>query len=376
LAAVGQESRSVENQLFWLQRLVSRVRFWGKPIKFYWLAILIPALIILGHFLISLVTNGLGRFENDEGLWLTATAWVATLLAIDVYTRRASKLIESLKVFTTHDDTEKIRIRNLIFGKWMLITGAIFAASELGLLFVSYNPLTYVTGLQEIPYSGGPVLAMKYTSIPAYIWTNFFWCFFFFLIGNGVWIYFATLFVAVHRLVHPKTVPKVDLFDSEIREKVPLVGSTIIAAVGILSFPLIILSPLVETDITNPALLPRLFGIWEVVFVAYAAVLIVGLSSMYPLHKLWEEQKRFHLNRLTANLSVLYKKYSEANPTNITENDYRDLFFLRNQEAFLEKIHTWPFDRRPTRIALTFVYYIVFPFLLAELAQFVASVLH
>lgn len=261
---------------FWLQRLSPKIWFGRSANESYWaISLLIPAVIVLGHLIIATFTDGLPRFDNDLGLIFTAAAWIAMLNSINFFTERYVRLVTFLEQTGTSNASGR-RIDFVFKTRFMTLSGGLFALGELSIIFLNYPPQFFVTGFKEVPYSGPPLLAMKYTSIPAYIWTNSFWALFFFILGNCVWMMLSTTYI----LLRFRSTSQSN-GDIQVKKRgVELATSMMATAAVSVTAPLAALTPLALSDSLDSSLLPRLAGYYDAVGIGYAVLLIAAIVSL------------------------------------------------------------------------------------------------
>lgn len=276
-----------ETSLYWLQRAVEHVRLGGWRLSYREFAVVLPVVIVAGHFAIASFTNGLDKFLNDGGLLLTAAAWCGVLLAIQSFVRKLDGFGRSVQNLTGSDTEARLVVGRILSPRSMAVSGILAAVAEMGILAFYYNPLQYVTGFREPAYAGPVSLAMKYTSVPAYLWTNFFWAFLFFVLGNCAWLCMASI-VEVTRKLTDKEVVELGLASDAGGHVLSLGRSTILSGALTLLVPLVFLAPMAAADASNTLLLPRLAGIYEVLALAFVGLLALALGSSYLVRRRWD----------------------------------------------------------------------------------------
>lgn len=268
-----ENSRS---SLYWLQSAAARFEFMGKHMSYREFAVALPTMIVVGHLVIASITSGLPRFFNDVGLVLTSAAWIAMLLAIERYTIKLHALDDYIADAQGTSGSGLSLGDRIMNQRWIVVTGVLAAASELAILVWDYNPSQFVTGFQELPYNGQLALAMKYASIPAYLWTNFFWGLFFFILGNCLWFSVSSMIIIPKRLTSLRLKKSSSRNEDWNRKSSSLGRSAILAAVSALVLPLFFLAPMASADISNPLLLPRLATVYG--FLALLLIVLLGAT--------------------------------------------------------------------------------------------------
>jgi hypothetical protein len=388
-AGPGQES---SEPLFWLERSV--LKFWAKykptskrpkskdegggdshVIRPYIIfAILFPLIIPISHGVAAVFTGGLDRFRNDFGLVFTVCAWVALLLGLawvnhvfeDLFSALPNLVVEEQSSETIHKMKERIWGRRSI-----LFSGLLCSGVELSLVTIAYPPWNFLTGFREAPYVGPALLAMDYTSIPNYALSVIFWAAFFFLIGNGLWIFLSSLILMSKRTDFQNKLRELNadnLFSHEFKEGLPTIGNALISAIGILGVPIALLLPVV---VGQHSFFPSLSSIYPVIFASYAVLVLMALLLVViPIHLKWkdnlEEYKKEHQSDFGA-LHALFEKKLDS----INHGDFMKFVVLSIKEQHVDNAYTWPIEREPFSFAVGFAYTIMLPIVLTYILPYV-----
>jgi hypothetical protein len=337
--------------VFWLERIAFRkqVPYRKQPI------LLLPLIIVLGHFAISMFTGGLDRFWHDLGLILVVLGWWAVLWAIANYTahlRELSSVVDGIS-----------EIQHFILGKGTYLFGLFGVIISAWNFWVKHSASESFTGWIEFPYDGSWQFAMKYTSIPASLWGSAFWTLFDFIAGGILWMCIANI-LAMRRISRESKL-EIDLFDTDRIKKSRAIGSTALAAT-LMPAAGLILSPLALTAGTR--LYPYLWFTYLWGYVVYTLFLtaIFGLSAYY-VHRSIDQRKQLYLDQINERLASVHRSIWSKPSCPVTDTYYRQLFWLQSAKSFVTELGTWPFD---SEIAVSVVLTLLSPALTVA-AQFV-----
>jgi hypothetical protein len=314
--------------VFWFESIGFReqVPFRRQPI------LLLPLIVVLGHFTIAMFTDGLNRFWHDLGLILVILGWWAVLWAIANYTAHLRELsgivngIGGIQQFILGRGTYLFGFFGLIIWAWNFWVKNIGVGS--------------LTGWIESPYNGSWQFAMKYTSIPGSLWGSAFWALFDFIAGGIFWMCIANI-LAMRRIFKESKL-EIDLFDKRRVKKCQAIGNTALAAT-LMPAAGLIFSPGAFT--AGVQVYPYLWLTYLWGYLAYTLFLtaIFGLS-VYYVHRSIDQRKQLYLDQINEKLASVHRSIWSKQSLRVSDAHYRDLFWLQSAKSFVTELGTWPFN--------------------------------
>jgi hypothetical protein len=344
------ETTNSNRPVFWLERFAFRKQlpFSRQPI------LLLPLIIVLGHFTIAMLTAGLNKFWHDLGLILVVLGWWAVLWAIANYAahlRELSGIVNGIS-----------GIQHFILGKGTYLFGFFGLVVWAWNFWVKNVGVGSLTGWVESPYDGSWQFAMRYTSIPGSLWGNAFWALFDFVAGGIFWMCIANILAM--REIFKESKLDIDLFDTLRVKKCQAIGNTALAATLMPAAGLIFSPGLLTAGVQ---VYPYLWFAYLWGYVVYTLFLtaIFGLS-VYYVHRSIDQRKKSQLDQINEKLANVHRSTWSKQSRPVSDADCRELFWLQSAKSFVNELGTWPFD---SGIAVSVVVTILSP-ILTLAAQF------